>query len=182
MDRQRMRPTIAVLLALGGATACGTGPDRPNTVEYYLNMNAYSSDTTSQRIRTFVCSVSGTFQLTNPAPASGSLTFQASVIRSVDEQSGHHFETTRADSSYSDAVLSYSGIGGDTLSFTLGAGAYTVSPAPGELLAQERAYAGSWICGPDFPLAQDSTLGAYGFDPAVELEGVWQIQEIIPIG
>jgi hypothetical protein len=177
-----MRPAIAVLVGLGGATACGTGPDQPDTVEYYLSMNASISDTTPERIRTFTCSVSGTFQLTNPPPASGTLTFQANVIRSLDEQSGQHFESTRADTSYSDAVLSYSGVGDDTLTFTLGAGAYTVSPGPGEILAQESAYAGGWICGPDFPLAQDSTLGAYGFDPALELEGVWEIQEMIPIG
>jgi|tagenome__1003787_1003787.scaffolds.fasta_scaffold20623273_1 hypothetical protein len=177
-----MRPAIAVLVGLGGVTACSTGPDQPDTVEYYLSMNASISDTTPERIRTFNCAVSGPFQLLNPAPASGTVTFPVNVIRSVEEQSGQHFESTRADTSYSEAVLSYTGIGGDSLNFTLGAGAYTVSPDAGELLAQEAAYAGSWICGPDFPLAQDSALGAYGFDPALEFEGVWEIQQMIPIG
>jgi hypothetical protein len=176
-----MRPATAVLLGLG-TTACGTGPDQPDTVSYYLSMVAYISDTTPERIRTFNCSLTGSFQLPNPAPASGTVNLQASVSRAVDEQSGRHFESTRADTIYSQAVLSYSGLGGDTLSFTFGAGAYTISPDSGELLAQEGAYSGGWTCGPDFPLAQDSTLGAYGFDPALEFEGVWEVQEMIPIG
>jgi hypothetical protein len=126
-----MRLSIGMLMSLGGVMACGTGPDHPATLGYFLNMNASISDTAPERIRTFNCGVSGLFQLPNPAPASGTVRFAASVTRTVDEQSGRHFETTRADTTYTDAVLAYSGLGDDTLGFTLGAGAYTVSPDSG---------------------------------------------------
>jgi hypothetical protein len=178
-----MRLSLGMLVSLGAIMACGTGPDHPATLGYFLSMNASTSDTTPERIRSFNCSVSGSFRLPNPAPASGTVRFGASVTRTVDEQSGRHFETTRADTTYSAAVLFYSGLGDDTLGFTLGAGAYTVSPESGGASQVEPGtYLGTWSCGPDFPFSQDSTLGAYGLDPNLQFEGVWQIQEERPIG
>lgn len=178
-----MRLSLGMLVTLGGVMGCGTGPDHPATLGYFLNMNASISDTTPERIRTFTCGVSGSFQLPNPAPASGTVRFAASVTRTVDEQGGRHFETTRADTTYTDAVLAYSGLGDDSLGFTLGAGAYTVSPDSGGLSQVEPdTYFGSWSCGPDFPFSQDSTLSVYGLDPNLQFDGVWQIQKERPIG
>lgn len=177
-----MKFEIVVLVGLGGVTGCGTDPNRPD-VSYFFNMNASAADTTAEGIRTFSCSVYGSFQLANPAPANGTVSFGADIGRTLQLQNGQHFESTLADTSISEAVLEYSGLGSSTLSFTFGAGDYTVSPPPGTpTLGQAGTYAGDWSCGPDFPLANDSTLGAYGSDPNLSLEGgVWQIQEILPI-
>jgi hypothetical protein len=178
-----MRLPISVLVMLGAVMGCATGPDHPATLGYFLSMNASISDTTPERIRTFNCGVSASFHLPNPAPASGTVRFSASVTRTVDEQGGRHFETTRADTTYPEAVLDYSGLGDDSLGFTLGAGAYTVSPDSGGVSRVEPdTYIGTWNCGPDFPFSQDSTLGAYGLDPNLQFEGVWQIQKERPIG
>lgn len=148
--------------------ACGTGPDHP-TLGYFLNMTALASDTRTDpnvQLRR-----ERTFSAAKPSP------------RSVDEQSGRHFETTRADTTYADAVLAYSGLGDDSLSFRLGAGAYTVSPDTGGLTqGNPGLYCGTWSCGPDFPFSQDSTRGAYGLDPNLQFDGVWEIQREQPIG
>jgi hypothetical protein len=81
-----MRLSIGMPVSLGGVVACGTGPDQPATLGYFLNMNASISDTTPERIRTFSCGVSGIFHLPSPAPATGTVRFSASVIRTIDEQ------------------------------------------------------------------------------------------------
>ena len=176
-----MKLGIVVLVGLGGMTGCGTDPNRPD-LSYFVFMNASAEDTTAEGIRTFNCTVSGSFQLSNPAPADGSVTFGASLGRNLQLRNGQHFESTLADTSVADAVLQYSGLGSSTISFTLGAGPYTINPSPGEAaVGDPSTYTGAWSCGPDFPLAHDSTLAAYGFDPNRELDGIWQIMEVRPI-
>jgi hypothetical protein len=67
-------------------------------------------------------------------------------------------------------------MGGNSLSLTIKAGAYTVVTDPAQMSSVQGA--GTWTCGPDFPLAQDSTLAAYGLDPNAQLPGVWQMQQL----
>lgn len=99
------------------------------------------------------------------------------------EQRGSHSETTSADSTIGDAVLEYTGLGGDSLTLSLGAGAYVITLGPGASSLPGRGeYAGSWNCNAEMPLAQDSTLNAYGYDPNLEIPGTWRITELVPIG
>jgi hypothetical protein len=177
-----MKRTIVLLASLGGLGGCGTGPDRQDMVGYFFYMTASAADTTAERIRTHGCTVNGSFQLPNPAPANGTVRFALTLNRNLMEESGRHFENTLADTSVAEAVLQYAGLGDNELSFTLGAGPYTISPPAGTPnLGEAGSYSGLWSCGPDFPLAQDSTLGAYGLDPTLQLDGVWTVQEIRPI-
>jgi hypothetical protein len=125
-----MKFGIVVLLGLGGVTGCGTDPNRPD-LSYFLAMNGSAGDTTAEGIRTFSCLVNGAFQLSNPAPTSGTVSFGVDIRRNLLLQNGQHFESTLADTSIGEAVLEYSGLGSGTLSFTLGAGPYTVSPPLG---------------------------------------------------
>jgi hypothetical protein len=177
-----MRRVIALLASVGGISGCSSGPDQPTVLSYNLYMNAHASDTTPERIRTLSCLLEGNFQLENPAPMSGNLGLALTITRMLEEQSVQHFENTRADTIFSDVTLQYSGLGGNTLNFTLGGGPFTLGPLSGDLtFGQAGIYSGTWNCGPEFPLAQDSTLGAFGYDANAQLDGVWQIQEIRPI-
>ena len=177
-----MRRVFALLASVGGMSGCSSGPDEPTVLSYYLYMNAHTSDTTPERVRTLSCLLEGNFQLENPPPASGNLSLPLSITRTLDEQSVQHFEDTRADTIISDVALEYSGLGGNTLSLTLGAGSFTLGPTSGELaLGEPGTYSGIWACGPEFPLAQDSALVAFGYDANAQLDGVWQIQELRPI-
>ena len=54
-------------------------------------------------------------------------------------------------------------------------GGAAVATEPGE-------YSGSWSCGLEVPLSRDSTLGAYRYDPSLEIPGTWRISEERPIG
>jgi hypothetical protein len=173
---------MALLASVGGIGGCTTGPDKPTSLSYYLYMNAHVSDTTPERIRTTSCFLEGSFQLENPAPASGNLSLVVSITRTLDEQSVRHFENTRADTIVNDAALQYSGLGDNTVHLTLGAGPLTLGPTSGErALNDPGTYSGTWTCGPEFPLAQDSALAAFGYDASARLDGVWQIQQIRPI-
>jgi hypothetical protein len=105
--------------------------------------------------------------------------FPVKVERRLFERFGNHDETTRADSSIAEGVLEYTGLGDDSLQFVLAAGPYTVSLGPGGLAPNPPPeYAGDWTCGPDVPLAQDSTLLAYGFDPDLQIPGTWRWSEL----
>jgi hypothetical protein len=105
--------------------------------------------------------------------------FPVKVERRVFERRGNHDETTRADSSIAEGVLEYTGLGDGSLQFVLAAGPYTVSLGPGELAPfPPPEYEGEWTCGPDVPLAQDSTLLAYGFDPNLQIPGTWRWSEL----
>ena len=61
----------------------------------------------------------------------GIVRFPITIQRYMEERSGTHVESTMADSSITEAVLEYSGLGSDSLSFTLGPGSYTVTLGPG---------------------------------------------------
>jgi hypothetical protein len=174
-----MRSHVAVAVGLS-AVACTTGPDRPDTVQYQFYLTALGSDTIAGRIRWYDCLVTGVFQVPNPPPVSETVRFPVRVMRSLSEYDGSHTENTLADSSFSEAVLQYAGLGVDTLTFTFGAGDYTVTPEAGVQSAGYGAseYSGAWSCGLDVPLAQDSTLTAYGY-PQVEIPGNWRIGEIL---
>jgi hypothetical protein len=160
---------------------CGTGPGDSDRVFYFFDMSAALRDSTAERIRIYNCAVSGSFELSNPLPSSGMASFNVLINRSLTEHRGSHAEFTSADTSISDAVLEYTGLGEDTLQFTFGAGSYVVTPSPGGHPAgNPTEYSAEWPCGPDFPLAQDSTLNAYGYDSDLVIPGLWRIQEILP--
>jgi hypothetical protein len=164
-------------LALPG---CGTEPDRGNLAYYSLSLAAYVGDTTPERIRFHDCRVRGDFSLETPVPHNGTVRFPVTISRTLTEHSGKHSEFTSADTSITQAVPEYTGLNQDTLRFTFGAGAYAVTPEPGG----RRYYAdwsGGWTCGPDLPLANDSTLAAYGYDPNLQIPGRWEVMELIPI-
>lgn len=176
---------ITILGGVALATAgCGTGPeDQRDTVYYQFALTAFGGDTTAERARSYDCIVTGSFQLSIPAPVSGTAHFPITLTRRLIEQRGTHSEITSADSTITDAVLEYDGLDSDSLTFTLGAGPYVVALGPGAGVAtQQGEYAGPWSCGPEVPLARDSTLGAYGYDPALEIPGTWHISEERPIG
>ena len=175
---------MTLLAGLALAAGCGTGPhERSDTVQYQLALAAFGGDTTTDRARTYDCFVAGFFQLPTPAPVNGTVRFPVTISRRLSEQRGTHIETTSADSTISEAVLEYTGLGGDSLSFTLGAGPYIITLGPGAGVQTEPGeYAGPWSCGLEVPLARDSTLGAYGYDPNLEIPGTWRISELPPIG
>lgn len=180
----RIGRTIALAGGVAHAAGCGTGPnDKTETVHYQFALAAFGADTTSERIRSYDCVVSGTFQVPKPVPSSGTARFPVTITRHLAEQRGTHLETTSADSSISEAVLEYTGLGGASLTSTFGAGSYVITLGPGATVATEPGeYTGPWSCDVAVPLAQDSTLGAYGFDPNMEIPGTWRISEERPIG
>jgi hypothetical protein len=171
-----------VLASIGAAAiGCGTGPDDREVAYYEFGLAAFGGDTTPERIRTYDCAVSGSFSLPVPVSVSGTVRFPVSIRRTLTEQRGNHTEFTRADTSVSEAVLEYTGLGQDSLGFTFGAGSYVITPEPGGRIYGTE-YSGDWTCGPDLPLAQDSTLNAYGYDATLEIPGSWQVFELLPIG
>lgn len=169
------------LLGLGlSLTACGTGPnDRRDSVQYQFALAAFGADTTPERIRSYDCVVSGFFQVSIPVQPDSTVHFPVTVNRSLQELRGVHYEQTRADSTVSEAVLGYTGLASDSLTFTLEAGPYAVTLGPGGPVPSEPGeYAGPWTCGVEVPLAYDSTLGVYGYDPNLQIQGTWRVSEL----
>lgn len=165
----------AAALALGGC-----GENEPNRMaQYQFLLTASGSDSTVEGLHTHDCLVTGSFDLTRPVPRSGVVRFPVQVNRQLQVNGGKHLEITSADTTIDEAVLDYAGLGQDSLRFTLGAGSYTVTLGPGGLSSGE--YSGNWTCGPELPLAQDSTLLAYGYDADVPRVGNWRLFELIPI-
>lgn len=155
-----MRDSAHLIAIVGGvalaAAGCGTGPDgKGDTVHYQFALAAFGGDTTAERARSYDCIVTGSFQLSSPVPVSGTAHFPITVTRRLGEQRGAHSETTSA---------------------TLGAGPYVVALGPGAgVPTQQGEYAGPWSCDVGVPLARDSTLSAYGYDPTLEIPGTWRI-------
>jgi hypothetical protein len=175
--RQHLSRSGIFVLALSG---CGTGPGEREFFEYYLSLTAYTSDTTPERIRIQECTASSFFVVQRAELPQGTARFPLTIHRGLVHQQGTHTEITSADTSIAEAVLEYAGLGEDSLSFTLGAGSYTVTLGP-EDHSYPGEYTGEWICGPAVPMAHDSTLGAFGYDPNVQIPGTWRIAEITPI-
>jgi hypothetical protein len=124
----------------------------------------------------------GFFDIPRPVSATGTVRFPVRVERRLSESRGNHYEMTRADSSIAEAVLEYTGLGRESLQFALTAGPYMVSLGPGGLAPNPPPeYAGDWTCGPDVPLAQDSTLLAYGHDADLQIPGTWRVSELQPV-
>jgi hypothetical protein len=173
---------LRLLLALAGA-GCGGGIDPSRIpVEYQFALNAVGGDTTVERARTYDCTIYGYFRIPQPLSPSGTARFPVYLERRLYETRGEHFETTSADTSIAEAVLDYTGLGGDSLQFVLGAGSYTVSLGPGgRTFNNPTEYAGDWSCGPEVPLGQDSTLLAYGYGASLRLAGTWRVSEMLPI-
>jgi hypothetical protein len=161
-------------------SACGTGPGEREFFQYYLSLTAFARDTAPGGTRTYECTASAFFDVPEAQLPEGTVRFPLTINRRLIDQQGSHLEMTSADTTIAEVVLQYAGLGEDSLSFTLGAGSYTLSVGlqaetyPGE-------HSGPWTCGPDVPLAQDSTLLAYGYDPNVQVPGTWRIGEIIMI-
>jgi hypothetical protein len=161
-----------------GAAACGDGVGpRDTPVHYQFALAAFGADTTPERTRSYECFVFGFFDLARPVSPTGTARFPITVERRLYETRGKHSEMTRADTTISEAVLDYDGLGRNILQFVLAAGPYTVSLGPGAL-EYGYEYTGEWTCGPDVPLAQDSTLLAYGHDPGLRLAGTWRVSEM----
>ena len=175
---------VASHLAIAGVAAgCGdgTGPNQ-GPAHYQFALAAFGGDTTTDRARSYDCSLSGFFELPRPVPASGTVRFPVRVQRRLFESRGTHNEMTEADSSIAEAVLEFTGLGDDSLRFALAAGPYTVSLGPGGLASNPPPeYTGDWTCSPDVPLAQDSTLLAYGHDASLQLFGTWRLSELLPV-
>lgn len=178
-----MRPVAAVLCSLA-VVGCGDGPgpdDEVGAAHFQFALAAFGGDTTPERVRSHDCLVFGFFQVPLPVETQGTVRFPITIHRNLGEQRGTHLESTSADSTVGEAVLEYSGLGDDSLQFTLGAGPYTITLGPGSKVPSEpNEYAGDWTCGPDVPLANDSTLLAYGFDSDLELAGTWRVSELVP--
>jgi hypothetical protein len=173
----------AASICIASVSGCnGTDPGDSDTVQYQFAMEAIAADTTPERIRSSYCSLFGFFEVDKPVAREGTVRFPVTIQRYVDERRGTHVESTAADSSIAEAVLKYKGLGGDSLSFTLGAGSYTVTLGPGGIKPDYvPEYSGPWTCGPGVPLANDSTLLAYGFDPDLLLAGGWRVSESLPM-
>jgi hypothetical protein len=176
---------VASCLAVVGLGGAGCGdPVRPGDtpVHYQFALAAFGGDTTAERARSYDCVLYGFFDLPQPVAPNATARFPVKVERRLFESRGSHNEMTRADTSIAEAVLDYSGLGEDSLSFVLTAGPYTVSLGPGGVPASEPyEYAGEWTCGPAVPLGQDSTLLTYGWDPDLQIAGTWRVSEILPI-
>jgi hypothetical protein len=171
---------IPILLTMHGfALGCGTDPTKSDAILYQFALLGTRTDSTTDRIRDFFCAIDGHFDVPS-SQSSGTVQFPVRVVRILSERSGTHNEQTSADTTISAAVMDYAGLGSDSLRFTFGAASYTVALGPAAGLGGE--YSGPWTCGPDVPLAQDSTLNAYGYDANEVLEGTWQITEERPIG
>jgi hypothetical protein len=172
---------MPILLTVCGFTlGCGTDPTSSDIVEYEFSTYATVTDSTADRVRSSDCVINGTFHVAR-SESSGTIQFPLHVSRSLFERRGTHLEQTSADTVISDAVLHYEGLGSDSLVFTFGAGAYTVTRNSEPPLVSGQ-YQGHWSCGPDAPLAQDSTLGAYGYDTSQAIPGIWRVSIVPPIG
>ena len=175
--RQHLSTSGILVMALSG---CGTGPGEREFFQYYLSLTAFARDTALGGTRTHECTASAFFDVQKAQLPEGTVRFPLTIHRGLIDQQGSHVEMTSADTSIAEVVLQYAGLGEDSLSFTLGAGSYTLTVGlqaetyPGE-------HTGPWTCGPDVPLAQDPTLLAYGYDPNVQVPGTWRIAEIIMI-
>jgi hypothetical protein len=176
-------PLAGIFCIAAAVSGCnGTEPGESDAVQYQFALAAVAGDTTPERIRLFSCQVFGYFMVDKPVAREGTVRFPLTIQRYMDERQGTHVESTMADSSITEAVLEYSGLGGDSLSFTLGIGSYTVTLGPGGTKPNYGPeYSGPWTCGPSFPLATDSTLLAYGFDPNFVLVGDWRVSETLPM-
>jgi len=172
----------AVSVAAAGC-GDGSGPDDPpSTVHYQFALAAFGGDTTPERARAYDCFLYGFFDLPLSAPANGTVRLPIRVERRLFETRGSHSESTLADSTIGEGVLEYTGLGEDSLQFVLTAGPYSASLGPGGLVPNPPPeYAGEWTCGPDVPLAQDSTLLAYGYDAGLAIPGTWRVSEIQPV-
>ena len=178
-----LRPLRALALGvLIMAAGCndGTGP-AAGPIQFQLALQAFGRDSTAERWSEYSCSIYGSFQVARPLAANGTVTFPARVERLLVELRGNHIEHTRADTSIAEAELVYSGLGQNSLSFVLTAGPYTASLGPGGISSTSAGgYSGDWTCGADVPLAQDSTLLAYGYDAALLPPGRWEVFELQP--
>jgi hypothetical protein len=172
---------VAAQLAMAALTLAGCS-DRTEPgafpVQYQFAMAAFGGDTTAERARAYDCLLYGYFDILPPVPSSGTVQFPVTVERRLFERRGKHDESTRADTSITQAVLQYTGLGDHGLQFTLAAGSYTVNLGPGAFAAFPPEYSGDWTCGPDVPLARDSTLLAYGYDPDLQISGTWRLSEL----
>jgi hypothetical protein len=186
----RLRGTIRQRLTAGGmcllaVAGCDDGPgpgEEQRTVSYQFALAAFGEDSMAERVRYYQCVVHGFFAVAIPLVPQGSVRFPLMIERQMAERRGSHFETTSADSLVEDALLTYSGLGDDSLTFTLGAGPYAIALGPGGQDASAPGeYSGPWTCGAGVPLATDSTLGAYGYDPSLELAGTWRVSELLPV-
>jgi hypothetical protein len=180
---RRLCSHLVTIAAVAVGCDDGTGPDtHPATVQYQFALAAFGGDTTPERARTYDCFVYGFFAVPLPVAAAGRAQFPIRVERRLFETRGNHSEATLADSSIGEGVLEYSGLGQDTLRFVLTAGPYRTSLGPGGLASNAPPEcSGEWICGPDVPLAHDSTLLAYGYDAGVTTLGTWRVSEIQPV-
>ena len=182
--RLSRHPLGARAICLVALSACGDGSgpgeDR-ESVQYQFALAAFGVDSTEERERTYDCLLYGFFAVPTPVMSEGTVRFPITVERHMGERRGDHQEATSADSVIGEGVLEYSGLGGDSLAFTLAAGPYSVTLGPGGVdPSQPGEYSGAWTCGPGVPLATDSTLGAYGYDPNLELPGTWRVSELVP--
>jgi hypothetical protein len=175
--RQHLSRSGILVITLSG---CGTGPGEREFFQYHLSLTAYASDTTPERIRIQECTAASFFDVRRSELPEGTARFPLTIHRGLVDHQGSHTEITAADTNIAEAVLEYGGLGDDSLRFTLGAGPYTVSLGP-EDQSYPGEYSGEWICGPAVPMAHDSTLVAYGYDPNVQIPGTWRVTEIIPI-
>jgi len=175
--------TLALVLASGLTLGCGNGTEPGNgPAQYQFALEAFGGDTTAERARAYDCFVYGFFQVPQPVVSSGVARFPLRVERRLFESSGRHAESTLADSTIAEAVLEYSGLGEGMLSFVLTAGQYTTTLGPGASTPGfPTEYRGECTCGPEVPLAQDSTLLAYGYDAGLQLAGNWRVSELLPI-
>ena len=165
-----------LVIALAVTTGCdGTGPDNP-VAQYNFTLQAWGQDSIAGHPREHYCLLNGLFEVPRPLAAHGAVTFSVRVERRVVEVMGTHYEDTRADTSIAEAQLIYTGLGQSTMDAVLRAGPYSVSLAAGE--RDGGAYIGSWTCGSDVPLAQDSTLVAYGYDADLLAPGSWEVFEL----
>lgn len=179
---QRLVALLSLFSLLALTAGCGTGPDDDPTIFYQFTMTAFASDTTSERVRSHECFVYGSFGVSRPLPPSGTAQLQnLTVNRRLTEASGTHYETTYADSAITDATLQFTGLSGDSLSLTLNAGSYVTTLGPGGFSAWQGGFEGPWTCDAGVPLAQDSTLSAWGYDPNLAIQGNWRVSEIYPI-
>jgi hypothetical protein len=180
MHQLRYVPRLVAICAL--MAGCGTDPSRDD-VQYQIALSATGGDSTAVRVRSVDCVIGGFFAVASSSPSSGTVHFPVSVSRSLIERTGSHFEQTSADTTITDAVLDYTGLDGGSPTFTFGAGSYTVALGQGAPVPTEPGeFTGPWTCGPDVPLGQDSTLGAYGYDSNQPIGGTWRVTQMRPIG
>ena len=174
-----MRAPVVLVGLLTVLAGCND-PEDPTIAAYQVYFQAFGGDTTPQRARTYDCVVTGHFTVPLPLEPSGTVLLDLLIARSLSDQSGNHQELTRADTMVSQAELAYDGLGEDNLSFSLTAGSYNLTPPAGARIPSTAEYGGDWTCGPDLPLAQDSTLMFYGYDPNIQIPGLWRISENLP--